>query len=145
MKRVLEIILAIKSSAAMAFTGCIMLYVVVGMFFGLSALTFGLVWQFLAVSLICAGLQFIFFAEQVIKKMHYAWRSALFFVCFYVLLAAFAIGFAWFPFKISSFLVFTLIYFAIFFILLGVFEAYFHIAGIRYNQQLDAYKESVHE
>ena len=72
MKRVLETMLAIKSSAAMAFTGCIMLYVVVGMFFDFSALTFGLVWQFLAVSLICAGLQFTFFSEQVIKKMRYA-------------------------------------------------------------------------
>lgn len=126
----------------MAFTGCVILYVVVGMFFGFSALTFGLVWQFLAVSLICAGLQFIFFSGQVIKKLRYVWRSAFFFVCFYLALTAFAIGFAWFPFKISSFLIFTLIFFVIFFILLGVFEVYFRITGTRYNQQLDAYKES---
>lgn len=140
MKRFLEILLNVKSGAAMVFCGFVMLYVVVGWFVGLRALSFPLVWQFLFISLICAVLQYIAFTEAVIKKMRYSLRLVVFLVPFYAVLSAFALGFGWFPVNPASWGLFTLIFLLVFAILTGVFEVYFRITGIRYSQKLDDYK-----
>ncbi len=141
MKRALDLILSIKNGAAMAFVGMLMLYVVIGWFFGLHSISFALIWQFLFIALITGTMQFICFTEHVVKTMRYPLRLLLFALPLYLCISAFAAAFRWFPLTLTSWLLFTAIFLVAFAIITAVFEAYFRITGRRYTQMLDAFKE----
>lgn len=140
MKRLIEIVMAIKSFACMSFTGFVMVYVVISWFFGQRGLSFSLLWQFLALSLLVSTLQFIFFSGNVVKKMNYAWRLVWFVLPLYLGVSAFALLFGWFPLRPGSWLVFTAIFLVIFAVLVVALELYCRLTGRQYNQLLDAYK-----
>lgn len=140
MKKAVEIIVAVKNIAAMAFTGMVMLYMVFGELFGLTSISFSLIWQAIFIALICGVLQFIAFSDYVIKKMKFSRRSLLFIVPLYAAISAFAVCFSWFPISAPGWGLFTVIFFVIFAIMAAAFEAYFRITGNRYTQMLNIYK-----
>lgn len=142
MKRFIEVTLALKNMAGLCFTGTILIYMVVGWFFGLRAVTFSLLWQFLAIAIICGVLQFVFFSGNVVKTMRYSLRVLCFGAPLYLCVSVLAMVFRWFPMRPMSWLVFTGIFLAILVVLAVVFELYFKLVGRQYNQILQDYKGS---
>jgi len=139
MKKLLEVSVAIKSVAAMVLAGQIILYLIVGSFFGLSGMDFFFIWQAIAVAVITAILQYIAFTEDVIKRMRYSLRLVVFSIPLYIILSAFAIIFGWFPLTISTWLLFTLVFLIIFGALNAAVEIYTKVTGKKLNESLDAY------
>jgi hypothetical protein len=139
MKKFIEILTAVKNFTAMVFAGMIMLFVVVGYFFGLSSISFSLIWQAIFIALICGTLHFLAFSDYVVKVKGLL-RLVLFAVPLYVVVGAFAVFFRWFPINLGSWVVFTVVFLAGFGVLAGVYHVYFKIAGNKYNQMLDIYQ-----
>jgi len=72
-------------------------------------------WSILAVCVLAAALQFVFFTPALIKRMAYPLRFALFGVCLYAVLAVVAVKLSWFPTDmIGAWISFTVTYLAIF-------------------------------
>lgn len=140
MKKFIEILTAVKDIAAMTFAGMMMLFVVVGYFFGLSSISFSLIWQAVFIALICGILHFIAFSDYVVKEKGYPFRLTLFATPLYLAVGAFAVLFKWFPIDLGSWAIFTLVFAAGFGALAGVFYVYFKITGNKYNQMLAIYQ-----
>ena len=139
MKKLFEISVAIKSVAAMVLAGQIFLFVIIGSFFGLTSIDFSFIWQAIAIAVITAILQYVAFAEDVIKNMRYSLRLLVFSLPLYAVLAAFAVIFKWFPANIYTWLTFTLIFLVIFGAMNAAFEIYSKVTGKKLNECLNAY------
>lgn len=140
MKRFLEILMAVKNFAAIVFAGMMMLFVVIGYFFGLSSISFSLIWQAVFIALICGALHFIAFSDYVIKEKGYPFRFMLFAAPLYLTVSAFALFFKWFSVNLGYWAIFTLAFVVGFGALIGVFYVYFKIIGNKYNQMLAIYQ-----
>jgi hypothetical protein len=141
MKKLLELLVAIKSQAAMLFGGAIMLYIVAGWWFGLEALPFSLVWQMAILSVICSAWQFVCLGGIAFQRLGRPIRIQLFFMPVYAILAASAYLFGWFSMTVHAWLIFAGVVLAISAILSGVYAVYYRITGVRLNQMLAAYKD----
>ena len=139
MKRIIEISVVIKSIAALVFAGQVIVFVIIGSFFGLSSMTFSFVWQAMAIAVITAVLHYVTFTDAVIKKMRYSLRYVMFSLSLFATLAAFAIIFQWFPMNATAWLLFALIFIVVTGIMTAAFEIYSKITGRRYNESLSAY------
>lgn len=142
MKRFLLLTAAFKSIACMVFAGQVMVYVVLGSFFGLTNIAFSFIWQFFFISVASALLQIFAFSELVIVNMKYTGRLFIFMVPLYLILSALAVVFNWFPISAASWLLFTGLFFIITGIITAAFEIYFKVTGKKYNQLLEVYKSS---
>lgn len=140
MKKFLEILMVIKNFAAIVFAGMMVLFAVVGYFFGLSSISFSLVWQAVFIALICGALHFFAFSDYVVKKKGYPFRLMLFAGPLYLVIGAFAVIFKWFPVNLGYWAIFTLVFAAGFGALSGVFYVYFRIIGNKYNHMLAIYQ-----
>ena len=138
MKKMIEILAAIKGQGAILFGGAVFLYVVVGWWFGYDAVPSIILVQMGALSMICAGLAYLCFVVDTKHKP--AERVAGFLVLMYILLTATAYFGSWFTFTPTTVLIYTGIFIALSAIMLGIYSAYFRITGTRYNQMLTAYK-----
>ena len=143
MKKIIEISVVIKSVAGLVFAGQILLFVIVGTFFGLSTMDFLLIWQAVAIAAITGILHYIAFTESVIKKMRYTLRLLFFSIPLYTTFAIFAIVFNWFPPDVYIWLLFTIAFLVIFGIFIAAFEIYTKITGRKYNESLNAYNRKL--
>jgi len=138
MKKMLEILVAIKGQSAMFFGGAIALYVVVAWWLGHEALPFVIIVQMAVLSLICAGLSYLCFVVDT--KHRPAERVIGFLFVMYLLVSTCAVIGAWFPMTVIAWLIYTGVFLAISAIILGIYAAYFKITGTKYNQMLMLYK-----
>ena len=141
MKKFVELIVAVKSHAAMMFAGAVMLYAVAGWMFGAGAIPFANIWQIMILSFVCSAWQFFCFYWEGHKKLRYHFRAVLFLVPMYALLSAFAYFGDWIPREPVAWIAFSAAFLAVAAILVGVYEVYFKITGVRLNKMLAAYKE----
>ena len=139
MKKLIEVSVVMKTVAGLVFAGQVILYVIVGTFFGLSSMPFSFIWQAVAIAAITGILHYIAFTEEVIRKMRYSLRLAVFALPLYAALATFALIFQWFPSGVVSWLLFTAIFLVVFGILNAAFEIYTKVTGKKYNESLMAY------
>jgi len=138
MKKMIEILAAIKGQGAMLFGGAVFLYVVVRWWFGYDSIQSIIVVQMGILSMVCSGLAYLCFAVD--KKHKPAERVVGFLLIMYLLLSACAYFGAWFPMTVPAWLIYTGIFLALSAIMFGIYGAYFRITGTRYNQMLIAYK-----
>ena len=140
MKKILEITVVIKNVAGLVFAGMLIAYVLIGSFFGLTSITFSLIWQAAAISIITGGLHYIAFTDNIIKKVRSSMRFLLFAIPLFIILAVFAVIFQWFQLNVTAWLLFTLIFIILCGILTSAFEIYSKITGKKYNECLGAYQ-----
>ncbi len=141
MKKLVEITMSIKSFGAMIFAGLLILYTVIGGFFGLQELSFSLVWQALFIALIASGIYFVAFSESVFPHLKPIVRFLIFSIPTLAVLSVFALFFKWFPTdNIAYWLIFGAAYLLLFGILIVVVKMLFKITGKRYTDLLSAYQ-----
>lgn len=142
MKKFVEILLSLKSMAALVFSGQIMIWAVIGTFFSKGdMLPLSFVWQALAVAVFAALWHFVTFTNIVIKRMRYSLRLALFSVAQLLMLAGFAYVFAWFPAgSFGAWLSFLLVYLVILGVTTAAYEIYNRITGKKYTARLERYR-----
>ena len=138
MKKMIEILAAIKGQGAMLFGGALFLYVVVGWWLGFDAVPYIIVVQMGVLSMVCAGLAYICFVVD--KKHKPVERVVGFLILMYIILTASAYFGNWFTFTLVAVMIFTGIFITLSAIMFGIYGVYFHITGTRYNQMLTSYQ-----
>ena len=138
MKKMIEILAAIKGQGAMLFGGAVFLYVVVSWWLGYDAVPSIIIVQMGVLSMICAGLSYLCFVVDTKHKP--AERVAGFIILMYIILTASAYWGNWFTFTLTAVLIYSGVFIVLSAIMFGIYGAYFRITGTRYNQMLRAYK-----
>ncbi len=141
--QLLKSLVYIKIAACINFTAYLIVALILSFFFEHKTIEMAMLWQMLIVSFICAILQWFAFSEDLIKRLKYVYRNALFVVPFFILLSTAAYLFQWFDTTQLSYWVvfmgiFILAYLGISFGLL----IYFKLTGQKYNEKLEEYKAS---
>ena len=141
MKKVIQLIAAIKMVGMFAFTGGVMLTLFASMFLGRDSIYISHIWQIIVLSLIYGSLHFIAFSESMPWNITTTGRMALLGVSMLAALAAFAFIFGWFPAQNPiNWLIFAGLYAVIYFTAILVFRLVFRLGGMKYNELLIAYK-----
>ncbi len=141
MKLFIEITGAIKGLATFIFSGLIIVYTVFGGFFGLTSLSFGLVWQAIFIAFIASGLHFIVFSGMAIQMKSAVARHLLFGASLLLVLLGFAYLGAWFPAgRLLNWVIFVALCVFFFGAAFLAFRAYFRITGKKYTEVLHAYQ-----
>ena len=71
MKRLLECVVSIKSSACMVFTGTLLAFSLVYLCLGIGSVTLAVIFEMALLSLLGATVQWVFFSGRVVKNMAY--------------------------------------------------------------------------
>lgn len=141
MKKIIQLIAAIKSVAAFAFTAGIMLITVATMIVGEDSISISIIWQVTFLALIFGALQLLAFSETVFRQMNTRGRMTFLCISMFVVLALFALAFRWFPAEsIINWLIFIGLYGGGFAIAVTALRIVFHIGGLKYDELLMTYK-----
>lgn len=142
MKNFFESVLEWKSAAALMFSGSVILCAIIMSFMGQRAVPVATLASLLILSSVGTLIQYIAFGNRAIKKLRYTLRMIIFIIPFFALLMINALCFHWFPAEnIHSWLLFSLIFVAIFLIMTIGFEIHFRITGKKYDGLLGQYRQ----
>lgn len=130
-----------KTAASLLFTGSVVLCAVFMLIAGEDTIPIVTVVSLLIISSVGTFLQFLAFSDCIIKKMRYTFRMIVFAVPFFVLIAANAYFFYWFPMDSSHWLIFSGIFLAVFIVMTIGFEIYFRAMGRKYDGLLGQYRK----
>lgn len=142
MKKTLTYILEWKNIASLTFVGALLIYMVISLCLGATAVEFTVIFGLLFISIISSLLQMLAFTTLIFKRLRYSLRLMIFALCFFVALSAMLIALDVFPpNQIGAWITFSLIFIIIFAIITLGYEIYFRVTGRKYNSSLGNYKE----
>ena len=130
-----------KTAASYLFTGIIILGTIVMLVVGESVLPITVIISAFIFSTVGAFIQFIAFTDRIIKKARYSIRMIIFAVPSFILLAANAFFFRWFPLESGLWLTFCFVFLSIFLGFTIGFEVYYHAIGKKYDGLLGEYRK----
>lgn len=140
MKKLIQIIIPIKTAACYSFTVMMLFYALYAWFAGFG-ITPQITLSFLLISFVGGVLQCVAFSSLVIKKLSYALRLCVFVIPFFLCLLLCARFFTWVPMGVTgAWLVFFLIFAVIFIVMTVFFELYFRLTGRKYDGLLGEYQ-----
>jgi len=151
MKKLMGLVITIKSYAAMVFSGLILAYMVAGWIYSTirqepfsNAIPFIFVMQGALLALAISVLWYLFFTGAVFKKLRYSIRLIGFVLILVLILTGFLLMFFSQP---TNWAKLWLIIAGLFvFVTAGISvlgEIYFRMTGKRYTQSLDKYKKKI--
>ena len=140
MKRFFENVVEWKTSAALLFSGSIILCTVILLILGEAAMPVVTIASLMIVSSVGAFLQLLAFSDRIIKKMRYSHRVIVFAVPFFALLAVNAYLLDLFPHEAGNWLIFTAVFLLVFLVMAIGFEIYFRSMGRKYDGLLGQYR-----
>jgi len=151
MKKMLSIVISLKSFAAMNFAGLMFAYMIAGWLYSTVkhvtfeySIPFIFVFQGAVLAIIISALWFVLLGDSVIKKMRYYLRLILFVITLFIALSACLLVFFAIP---TDWAKLWLIIAGLFVIavagisILG--ELYFMATGKRYTESLEDYKKNI--
>ena len=140
MKKFLQFVMAIKTTACLAFTAEVMLITVASMIFGRGSIPISYIWQMIFLALTFSKLQYFVFSENTLGDMKTTGRMAVLEGAMLAVLSAFAFAFQWFPAdSVINWLIFVVVYAVIFHIAAFALRVVFRLGGMKYNEMLNAY------
>ena len=140
MKKFIESILEWKTTAALLFSGTIILYTVIMLILGERTISAVTIASLIIICSVGTFLQLIAFSDHVIKNMRYTFRMIIFVIPFFVLLAANAYFLDWFPSGTVNWLTLTIIFLVVFIVMTIALEIYFRYTGKKYDGLLGQYR-----
>lgn len=142
MKKFMTGVLQWKTGASLAFTACMLIYVVIVLLTGDTQIEIRAVFAMLLLCLTGTFVQFLCFTDNIIHNMRYTRRLLLFGVLFIPVLTVIALAFGWFPsHKPGAWLLFLGLALAVFAAMTLGFEMYYRIAGRKYDGLLGQYRK----
>ena len=137
MKKFLKFVGELKTWGCLSFTGALCVYMFIDWLWGGEYIRYSLIVQLLAMCGVITLLQYIFFSGQVMKRLSYWLRLALFCGLIFCVCGGFAWAFRWFPTdNLGAWVSFVVIFFAAFAVLCLGFEVYFRVMGKKYDEAL---------
>ncbi len=142
MKKFMKCVLEWKTGVCLAFTGAILIYVVIALLMGEKQIEATAIFAMLLLSMTGTFVQYLCFTDNIIRNMRYTRRLLLFGVMYVPLLTVIAVAFGWFPAsRPGAWLLFLGIALAVFAAMTLGFELYFRVAGRRYDGLLGQYRK----
>ena len=141
MRKFWEVVMEWKTTAALVFSGSVILYMVVMFFLGQKDIPIPAVISLLIISAAGSFFQLLAFTEYFIKKMRYSLRVFVFAIPFLALLAINAWFFRWVPVDTTHWLSFIIIFLVVFAGMTIGFEIYYHAMGKKYDGLLGQYRK----
>lgn len=143
MKNFYNIGYEIKALMGLFFMTIILTYGVVSLFIGSKIMPLELLWEFILLAIVAAGVQFILYDEKFLPKLSIKIKVLVHYLVLLGVLKIFIKYFNWIELWGISFKIFFIIYTAYFIILTLNFYFYKKITGERFNDKLVKYKENI--
>lgn len=141
MKRWMKGILEWKTAVALSYTACMAIYMAIAALLGEATMELRTVFGMLAMCMAGSAIQYVCFTENVIRRMRYSLRLALFAALFLPVMVLMAVFMRWFPLENpGAWLLFIGLFVAVFVVMTLGFEVYFRIVGRRYDGLLGQYR-----
>ena len=143
MKKFLQAVLAMKEAAAVCYSAAMCILLVFLFCFGREEVPLSLLFSVLLASAAAGVLQVLAFTGLIIKKLAYGWRMLLFTIPFFIVLAATAAAFDWFPVERgAAWLWFGLEFIGIFALITIGLEFFYRLSGRKYDGLLGQYRKN---
>lgn len=143
MKNFYNISYEIKALMAIYFVSIIFTYGVVSLISGNKVMPMELLWEFLLLAVIIAGIQSVLYNEGFLSNISIEVKIAVHFIVQLIILILFIKCFNWIELWGISFIVFLSIYTVYFIGITANFYFYKKITGERFNDKLSRYKEKI--
>ena len=132
----------IKKICCLFFAGEVIMYALIAPFMGIDSISFSLIWQMAAISILLTIIQYAIYTTKFMMKVNVLAKV----IIHYFLLVALGYGFAkvfnWFDLSDIGTVVVAISIFTICFIITaGSIGIYTKLTGERFNEKLKAYKE----
>lgn len=144
MKKLVSIILHIKSFGGLIFAASLLIFSAITWFCGGDSVTISTIFQFAALSLFIAAWQFVSFSDVIIKRMKFPLRFLLFTVPFYVAFMLMARIFGWFPLEtVGQWVIYTGTFFAVEVLISIIYTIFSNAANKKWTVKLEDYKNNL--
>lgn len=143
MKRFLNAVSQCKAYISLGYTATVCVTMAAYRLCGFDSIPISMLFQLLLVVLCSVLLSGLCFSPARFGRMRYTRRLALFAVLLFGMIACFAFVWGWFPVeRWESWLIFTVIFFAVGGLMTLGFELYFRASGNRYDGLLSEYHKT---
>lgn len=141
MKKFIKGVVEWKVHACVLYTAAMFIFLFFSTVFGGGEIPVANLWTLFWVCVAASLVQALCFSTWVIKKLRYTLRSLLFVLLFLPVLSLAAWKMEWFPTdRAGSWVLFVVIFFAIFAVMTLGFDIYFQITGRKYDGLLGQYR-----
>ncbi|CUO22276.1 DUF3021 family protein [Clostridium disporicum] len=132
----------IKKLCCLFFAGEVIMYALIGPFIGADSISFSLIWQMAAISILLTMLQYVLYTFNFMNKVK---REVKVLIHYFILIGlgyGFAKVFNWFNLNdLNNIIIAVSIFTVCFIITAGSIYIYTKLTGERFNERLKVYKE----
>ena len=132
----------IKKLCCLFFAGEVIMYALIGSFMGINSISFSLIWQMAAISIILTMLQYVLYTFNFMSNVKIGIKVLIHYLLLIVLGYGFAKSFNWFDLNNrNNIFIYLTIFTVCFIITAGAIGIYTKLTGERFNEKLKVYKE----
>ncbi|MDR1638482.1 MAG: DUF3021 domain-containing protein [Clostridiales bacterium] len=142
MKKFIDGVVAVKTSACMIFSGTIILFSIINALSGKTDVPIKTIASLAVLAIFCTFVQMVAFTDIFIKNLSYVLRMAVFFVPVFAIFAAVGWLFKWFPAEVEGMVTFGVIFLIVFAGATVGFEIYYKMSGRKYDGLLGEYRKN---
>lgn len=125
------------------FSAEVILYILLAPIWGLSSISFALIWQMLLISVIITIIHYVFYVWDLFESLYKLKKAISYYIILVILGAIFTKLFNWFDLtNIKSLGIALGIFTITFLITYWSFDMYYKVTGEEYNEKLKLYKET---
>lgn len=142
MKRFMELIVQFKFVWGLIFSATILLYSVVAMLNGETAMSFILIWQLVGITMVLGVIHFLIYGEFILRSLNTKYKAAIHFISCYIVCLISVGLLKWIDISnIQEILVFTGSYIFLYLLVFLSLYMYYKFTGEQLNDRLAAYKQ----
>lgn len=142
MKRFMELIVQFKFVWGLIFSATILLYSVVAMLNGETAMSFILIWQLVGITMVLGVIHFLIYGEFSLRSLNTKYKAAIHFISCYIVCLISVGLLKWIDISnIQEILVFTGSYIFLYLLVFLSLYMYYKFTGEQLNDRLAAYKQ----
>jgi hypothetical protein len=143
MKRFMELIVQFKFVWGLIFSATILLYSVVAMLYGKTAMDFILIWQLVGITLVLGVIHLLIYGEFILRSLNTKYKAVIHFIACYIVCFVSVDILKWVDIlNIKEVLVFSGVYIVIYLSLFLSLYMYYKFTGEQLNDRLAAYKQN---
>lgn len=143
MKRFMELIVQFKFVWGLIFSATILLYSVVAMLYGETAMDFILIWQLVGITLVLGVIHLLIYGEFILRSLNTKYKAVIHFIACYIVCFVSVDILKWVDIlNIKEVLVFSGVYIVIYLSLFLSLYMYYKFTGEQLNDRLAAYKQN---
>lgn len=143
MKRFMELVVQFKFVWGLIFSATILLYSVVAMVNGDTAMEFALIWKLVGVTLVLGFIHFLIYGEFILGYLNTKYKTVIHFIICYIVCLVSVEFLNWLDISsVKAILVFSVSYIFIYLLVFLSLYMYYKFTGEQLNDRLAVYKQN---